>query len=421
VKSFLEKIRAAGRTILTEYESKHLIELYGITPVETHLASDESQAVAYAAAIGFPVALKLNSETVTHKSDAGGVKLNLQNAEDVTRAYREIETSVCEKAGAGNFLGVTVQPMVNAAGYELILGSSVDAQFGPVILFGSGGQLVEIYRDRALALPPLNSTLAARLMEQTRIYRALQGVRGRAAVDMAALENVLIRFSRLVVEQRWIKEADINPLVSSPDGVMALDARIVLQDLAVAEEQLPRSAIRPYPAQYVSTARMKNGAPVLIRPIRPEDEPAMAKFHESLSERSVYLRFFHMEKLSSRVAHNRLMRKCFIDYDREMALIVEYKNPQNGDREMIAVGRLTRMPGTREAEVAVLVTDAFQHCGLGSELLGRLIQVGRDEKLERITATTLPENMAMRNLMARHGFQPVKSTDFSEIRIELKL
>jgi acetyltransferase len=166
---------------------------------------------------------------------------------------------------------------------------------------------------------------------------------------------------------------------------------------------------------------MKNGAPVLIRPIRPEDEPAMAKFHESLSERSVYLRFFHMEKLSSRVAHNRLMRKCFIDYDREMALIVEYKNPQNGDREMIAVGRLTRMPGTREAEVAVLVTDAFQHCGLGSELLGRLIQVGRDEKLERITATTLPENMAMRNLMARHGFQPVKSTDFSEIRIELKL
>jgi acetyltransferase len=349
------------------------------------------------------------------------VKLNLQNAEDVTRAYREIETSVCEKAGAGNFLGVTVQPMVNAAGYELILGSSVDAQFGPVILFGSGGQLVEIYRDRALALPPLNSTLATRLMEQTRIYRALQGVRGRAAVDMAALENVLIRFSRLVVEQRWIKEADINPLVSSPDGVMALDARIVLQDLAVAEEQLPRSAIRPYPAQYVSTARMKNGATVLIRPIRPEDEPAMAKFHESLSERSVYLRFFHMEKLSSRVAHNRLMRKCFIDYDREMALIVEYKNPQNGDREMIAVGRLTRMPGTREAEVAVLVTDAFQHCGLGSELLGRLIQVGRDEKLERITATTLPENMAMRNLMARHGFQPVKSAVFSEIRIELKL
>jgi acetyltransferase len=421
VKSFLEKIRAAGRTILTEAESKHVIELYGITSVETHLASDVSQAVACAAAIGFPVALKLNSETVTHKSDVGGVKLNLQSAEEVTRAYREIETSVREKAGPGNFLGVTVQPMVKAAGYELILGSTVDAQFGPVILFGSGGQLVEIYRDRALALPPLNSTLATRLMEQTRIYRALQGVRGREAVDMAAIENALIRFSRLVVEQRWIKEADINPLVSSPDGVMALDARIVLQDLAMAEEQLPRSAIRPYPLQYVSQARMKNGAPVLIRPIRPEDEPAMAKFHESLSERSVYLRFFHMEKLSSRVAHTRLMRKCFIDYDREMALIVEYQNPQNSDREMIAVGRLTRMPGTGEAEVAVLVTDAFQYCGMGSELLGRLIQVGRDEKLERITATTLPENMAMRNLMARHGFQPVKSADFSEIRIELKL
>ena len=232
-----------------------------------------------------------------------------------------------KKPGPEHFLGVTVQPMVKLDGYELILGSSVDAQFGPVILFGSGGQMVEVYRDRALALPPLNSTLAVRLMEQTKIYRALQGVRGRAAVDMAALENTLIRFSRLVVEQRWIKEVDINPLVASPERVIALDARIVLQDPAVAEDQLPRSAIRPYPARYVSPWKAKNGMQVLIRPIRPEDEPAMAKFHETLSDRSVYLRFFHMDKLSSRVAHARLLRKCFIDYDREMALVAERSNP----------------------------------------------------------------------------------------------
>ena len=420
-KSYLEKIRATGRTILTEAESKRVVALYGITTVETRLATNESQAVECAEAIGFPVALKLNSETITHKSDVGGVKLNLQSREEVSQAYSEIERSVREKVGAEHFLGVTVQPMVKLDGYELILGSSVDAQFGPIILFGSGGQMVEVYRDQALALPPLNSTLAVRLMEQTRIYRALQGVRGRAAVDMTGLENILIRFSRMVVEQRWIKEVDINPLVATPERVMALDARIVLQGHGVAEEQLPRPAIRPYPARYVSAWQAKNGMQVLFRPIRPEDEPAMAKFHETLSDRSVYLRFFHLDKLSSRVAHSRLLRKCFIDYDREMALVAERSNPQGGDSEIMAVGRLTRSPGTSEAEVAVLVADAFQHCGLGSELLRRLIQVGRDEKLERITATMLPENMAMRALVAHSGFEVVKNTDLSAIHVALQL
>jgi len=420
-KSFLEKIRAAGRTILTEAESKHVIALYGITTVETRLASNESEAAECAEAIGFPVALKLNSETLTHKSDVGGVKLNLQSREDVAQAYREIEVSVRKKARPEDFLGVTVQPMLKLDGYELILGSSVDAQFGPVILFGSGGQMVEVYGDRALALPPLNSTLAVRLMEQTRIYRALQGVRGRAPVDMAALENTLIRFSRMVVEQRWIKEVDINPLVATPGRVIALDARVVLQDPAVAEAQLPRSAIRPYPVRYVSPWQAKNGMQVLILPIRPEDEPAMAKFHETLSDRSVYLRFFHLDKLSSRVAHARLLRKCFIDYDREMALVAERSNQGGTEHEIMAVGRLTRTPGTSEAEVAVLVADPFQHCGLGSELLGRLIQVGRDEKLERITATMLPENMAMRALVARSGFEVVKNSDLSAVRVALQL
>ena len=421
VKTFLEKIRGAGRTILTEAESKRAIAMYGIATVETRLAENESEAAECAAAIGFPVALKLNSETITHKSDVGGVKLNLQNKDEVARAYREIEASVREKAGAGNFQGVTVQPMVRLDGYELILGSNVDAQFGPVLLFGSGGEMVEVYGDRALALPPLNSTLAVRLMEQTKIYRALQGVRGRAPVDMAALENTLIRFSRLVIEQRWIKEVDINPLIASPQGVIALDARIVLQDPGVAEDHLPRPAIRPYPVRYVSSWKAKNGLEVLIRPIRPEDEPAMAKFHGTLSDLSVYLRFFHMEKLSSRVAHARLLRKCFIDYDREMALVAERANPENGEREIIAVGRMTQTPGAREAEIAVLVADRFQHCGLGSELLGRLMQVGRDEKLERITMTILPENMAMRALGTRHGFEIVKTDDLSSIRIVHKL
>ena len=419
-KAFLEKIRAAGRAILTEAESKQVLSLYGIPVVDTRLAKSESEAADFAQAIGFPVVLKLNSETITHKSDVGGVKLNLPGREAVIQGYREIESGVREKAGPENFQGVTVQPMVRG-GYELILGSSVDPQFGPVVLFGSGGELVEVYRDRALGLPPLNSTLATRLMEQTHIYRALQGVRGRPAVNMTALENVLIDFSRLVIEQPWIKELDINPLVVSPERVMALDARVLLQDPHIPEELLPRPAIRPYPLRYVSPWIARNGMKVMMRPIRPEDEPAMARFHQTLSDRSVYLRFFHVTKLSARVAHERLMGQCFIDYDREMALVADRENSPGGDNEITAVGRLTRMPGSREGEIAVLVADQFQHCGLGSELLGRLIQVARDERLERIHAIILLENMGMRALAKNYGFKIVKDEDLSSIHAVLTL
>ena len=184
------------------------------------------------------------------------------------------------KPAAGHFLGVTVQPMVNLDGYELIVGSSIDAQFGPVLLFGAGGQLVEVFKDRALALPPLNTTLARRMMEQTKVLTALEGVRGRRAVDLAALEEFLVRFSQLVIEQSWIKEIDINPVLASPEGITALDARVVLHGTDVNEDDLPRPAIRPYPVQYVMPWTTKNGIPVAIRPIRPEDEPLVISLHK---------------------------------------------------------------------------------------------------------------------------------------------
>jgi acetyltransferase len=421
VRELLAKVREAGRTILTEAESKQVMIHYEIPTVETRLARSESDAVACAQEMGFPVVLKLHSETITHKSEVGGVKLNLQTVDEVGQAFRAIESSVREKAGAKHFLGVTVQQMMKSDGYELIVGSAADAQFGPVILFGSGGQLVEVYGDRALALPPLNTTLAVRLMEQTRIFRALQGVRGRAAVDLAMLEKVLVRFSRLVVDQPWIKEMDINPLVASPERIIALDARVVLHNLETPEECLPRPSIRPYPAQYVSHWKMKDGTRVLLRPIRSEDEPAMAKFHETLSDRSVYLRYFHMENLSSRVAHERLIRKCFVDYDREIAIVAELVNCTNGRHEIIAVGRLTRIHGTRDAEVAVLVADQYQHGGLGTELLARLIQVARDEKLDRVVATILFENVAMRGLVSRCGFKFQGKADMGVVQAILAL
>jgi acetyltransferase len=422
IRTIIEQARSRGRTLLTEYESKQILTLCGIPAVETRIARSEDEAEAAAVAIGFPVVVKLHSETVTHKSDVGGVKLNLSDSAAVRQAYSDIESSVTECAGRGSFQGVTVQPMWKLAGYELIVGSATDAQFGPVIAFGSGGELVEVYRDRALALPPLNTTLAHRLLEQTLIFKALSGVRGRKPVNIAALEALLVRFSRLIVDNPAIKEADINPLLASADQIIALDARFVLHDKNVADSELPKPAIRPYPVQYVFPWTMKNGIPVILRPIRPEDEPLMVKFHEALSERSVFLRYFQWSKLSQRTAHDRLRRICFIDYDREMALVADHTSPETGEHEILAVGRLSKLHGRGTAEMALLVRDQYQRLGLGVELLRRLIQVARDEHLDSMQAYLLRENVEMRGLVEKLGFrvEPADETGVHPAFLNLK-
>jgi len=417
----IQSIRASGRTLLSEFESKQLLKAYGIPTVETHIAQSEAEAVQLAQEMGYPVVLKLYSETITHKTDVGGVKLNLADADDVRKAYQAIESAVLLKAGAEHFLGVTVQPMLKLEGYELILGSSPDPQFGPVLLFGTGGQLVEVFKDRALGLPPLNTTLARRMMEQTKIYTALKGVRGRPPVDLAVLEQLLVQFSQLVVEQRWIKEIDINPLLASPDGFIALDARVVLHSLDVEEDKLPQAAIRPYPMQYVSDWTMKNGTPIKIRPIRPEDEPLVVKFHENLSEESIYSRYFHLIKLQTRVAHERLSRICFIDYDRELALVADYKDPATGEHQLLGFGRLSKLHGRDEAEFSMLIGDRFQCKGLGTELLRRLIDIGQDEKLQYITAEILSENRAMQHVCQKLGFHLESTSEPSIMKVVYKL
>jgi len=419
--SIIQRARQAERTLLTELESKQVLAAYGIPCVPTVLAISENEAVERAGEIGYPVVLKLHSETVTHKTDVGGVQLNLRDAEAVRKAFRAIETGVREKKGEGHFLGVSVQPMVKHEGYELILGSSIDPQFGPVLLFGSGGQLVEVFKDRALALPPLNTTLARRTMEQTKIFRALQGVRGRASVDLVALEDLLVRFSELVVEQPWIKEIDINPLLASAERLLALDARVVLHGSEVKQEQLPRPAIRPYPARYVAPWRLKNGTEVLIRPVRPEDEPALVRFHEALSERSVYLRYFQPMKLSTRTAHERLTRICFLDYDREMALVAERRDPRSGEPEIIAVARLSKLHAVNEAEAAIVVSDGYQHQGLGTELYRRMATIARDEKIARIVSTMLGENREMRAICQKLGFRIQHDMEEQTVKAELEV
>ena len=419
--AIVDAVRQSDRTLLTEPESKELLSCYHIPTAPTLEAHTADEAAARANELGYPVVVKLLSHTITHKSEVDGVKLNLSTPEAVRNAWSEIEASVREKAGPDHFLGVTVQPFFRAEGYELILGSTVDVQFGPVMLFGTGGQLVEVFADRALALPPLNTTLARRFMEQTRIFKALKGVRGRKPIDLGALEELLVRFSQLVSEQRWIKEIDINPLLASPDRLIALDARIIVYPQATKKEEIPRLAIRPYPEKYVRPGSMKSGDEVIVRPIRPEDEPLLIKLHQVLSERTVYLRYFQPLRLSQRTAHDRLTRICYIDYDREMALVVEHKKKEDGTPEIIAIGRLSRLRGKDEAEMAVLVDDRFQHQGLGTELYRRLIEVARDEHLASVVSTILSENREMQTICRKLGFHLESSLEDGTVQAILKL
>jgi acetyltransferase len=305
-------------------------------------------------------------------------------------------------------------------GCELIRGSRIDPQFGPVLCFGMGGQVAEVFQDSALGLPPLNTTLARRMMETTRIYRALRGVRGRKPVDLAALEKLLVGFSQLVAEQRWVKEIDINPLFASGDGLAALAARVILHDPKTPDDQLPKLAIRPYPTQYADTWKTKDSLEVTIRPIRPEDEPAMVRFHEGLSERSVYLRYFSPLKLQQRVAHDRLIRICFNDYDREIALVAEHK-AAGGRNEILGVARLSKLHAANSGEFAVVVTDTWQNKGLGTELTTRLVQVARHEKLSQLVAYTLQENHDMQNMCKKLGFRVRRDAGEAECLIEMDL
>ncbi|MEM7334146.1 MAG: bifunctional acetate--CoA ligase family protein/GNAT family N-acetyltransferase [Chloroflexota bacterium] len=402
VSEMIARIRQTGRTIMTEYESKNVLAAYGIPTIDTRLAQTPDEAIKISNKIGYPVVLKLNSETITHKTDVGGVRLDLMTDDAVKHAFVTMQTAVSQKYTADDFLGVTVQPMLNLKeGYELILGASPDPQFGPVLLFGTGGTLVEVFKDRALGLPPLTTTLARRMMERTKIYHALQGVRGRDPVDLAALEELMVRFGQLVIDQPWISEIDINPLFASADELIALDGRVVLYGPEMQESDLPRLAIRPYPTQYIHPFIDKSLEQLRVRPIRPEDEPKMVAFHATLSEESVYFRYFRAFNLEQRVEHERLVRICFVDYDRDIVLVVERDQDEH---ELVAVGRLTRTKVEGVSEFAMLVSDAYHGRGIGTTLLKQLLDVGKQENVKIVEAYMLPSNSGMRAVCQKLGF-----------------
>ena len=308
VETILREVREAGRTLLTQVEAKEILSSYGIPVVEIRLAKNEEDAVAF---LHSSVVLKGDSEVARDKGAADQVKFDSRAPAEMRTAYRSIQKQVGNLADADAFQAVTVQPMISSDGVELILGKRIDPNFGPIILFGAGGQLVEVWCDRAIGLPPLNATLAKRLMERTRIYAALNGGVGRPQADLDALEKLLIRFSQLVAEQPLIKEIDVNPLLASPRGVIVLDARMILAEPDQPAATLSGLVIRPYPTQYVHEWKLADGTPIVIRPIRPEDEPLTIDFHKSLSEETVHLRYFGFLKGEALITHERLVQICF--------------------------------------------------------------------------------------------------------------
>jgi acetyltransferase len=294
--------------------------------------------------------------------------------------------------------------MINWSGYELIVGSSPDPQFGPVLLFGMGGQLVEVFKDRALALPPLNTTLARQLIRETTISHALKGVRGRKPIDKDALASLLVRFSELVAEQPRIAEIDINPLLASPERIIALDARVVLHPAEIADADLPRFAIRPYPHEYENEGCTDDGVRMLIRPVRPEDEPTLARFHAGLSTQTVVARYGVDRSLAERTSHDRLTRICFADYDRQFAIVAEVLKDDAAAPEFAAIARVSRVHASDDRHLTMTVADAWQRRGVGACLIRTAITVAKGEGVANLVSEFSPRNTRMRELLEVEGF-----------------
>jgi acetyltransferase len=402
--------------MLTEVESKTLLAAYGIPVNPTEVAFSAEEAAKKAEKIGFPLALKIYSRTVSHKSDVGGVLLGVRNAAEVVEAFAQIIQNVrARQPDPAGIEGVTLQPMLPAPVYELILGVKKDRDFGPVILFGTGGIMTEVYEDRALALPPLTRLLARRLMEETRVFRLLKGYRNRPAADLEKLEEILIRLAQLATDFAEIEELDINPLFVTADGYCAVDARVRIgQTQTTAQRHLVVSA---YPGQYETTVVTTGLVKIFIRPIRPEDAPLMAALFDSLSSRSIYHRFFSPLK---HLPHSMLARFTQVDYDREIALVA-FKDDTEQE-QMLGVARVILKRDKKTAEFSVLVGDPWQGKGIGAELLKKCLIIAAERGIERISGLVLTENTQMLALGKKLGFQihRVPQSDTFELGIELR-
>lgn len=414
VESMVEAAIEGGGGMLDEPQSKKILNAYGIPVNPTETAHDADEAAASSVRLGFPVVMKILSPDIVHKSDAGGVELNLRTPEEVREAFERIVAAARAYKADARIGGVTLQPMLSGPMHELILGSRMDPDFGPVILFGAGGVLTEFWKDRALALPPLNRLLAKRLMEETRIYRILEGYRNMPRADIGLLEETLVRLAQLVTDFPEISELDINPFMIGAHRGLAVDARIRIAPAAAPSPG--HLVISPYPNEYEANVSAKDGRRFLVRPIKPEDAPLLVELFSALSPRSIYFRFFSpLKSLPTKM----LARLTQIDYDRDMALVVI--DTEAGHERILAVARLMSTPRTEEAEFAVAVGDPWQGQGMGAALMERLIGIAKEKGMKRITGQVLAENTQMLALGRRLGFEIKKAVENGLYSLSLNL
>ena len=406
-----------GRTLLSEEESKRILSTYGIPAAMPRLAVNLDAAITIADEIGYPVAMKIVSPDISHKSDVGGVVLGIASREALENEFAGLMKRIKERLPQAAIRGVAIEEMLPEVDYELILGAKKDKDFGSVILFGMGGITAEFIKDFSVGLPPLNQTLAKMLMEETKVYKMLQGFRGKPPANLEELEEILVSFSNLIVDFPEIAEVDINPLAVSSGKACALDARIIIDETYTeGKSPYPHLVIAPYPTRYVTPWRLSDGTEVLLRPIRPEDEPLERELLATLSEEAMRWRFFSAVRP---LDHDWLILFCNIDYDRHMAIVAEVRG--KGKRRIIGVARLIRNPVFVTAEFAVLVHDAYQGRGLGYKLTETLIEIGRRGGLEEIEGQVLTDNSRMLKMCKKLGFSTKWTPGgITEVRLRLK-
>jgi len=413
LKQIVDSVLKEDRTLLNEKESKEFLEVYGIKTTKPYEAKTEDNAVKLSKKIGYPVVMKILSSQITHKSDVGGVVIDLQCEKDTRDSFKKMIKNVKEKVPDAKIEGVTIQKMIKNKGYELILGSKKDPLFGSVILFGMGGIYTELFKDKAIGFPPLNQVLAQRIMEQTKAFRLLSGYRGLPPVNIQKVEETMIKFSQLIINHPEIKEIDINPLIASNENIIAVDARIIIDK---HPKKNPHLIITPYPTKYIKKVKLKDKTEVTLRPIKPEDEYLWLEMFKSFSLETVRFRFFRIIK---ETPHEMRTRYCNIDYDREIGIVAEIK--ENGKRRLIGVTRIISIPGRDdEAEFALVVTDKWHRLGLGSEFVDYTIEIAKDKGLKKLFGIVLKDNIPMITLCREKNFL-ITEGDPGEYKIEYDL
>jgi acetyltransferase len=408
----IESVLAEGRRVLSESESKAVLHAFHIPTTPASIVRSPNEALVQAETIGFPVALKINSPDITHKSDAGGVRLGISNAQAARSAYNEMLAEVRRNRPEARIDGVTIQPMLQRPnGRELLVGLVTDPVFGPVITFGAGGISVEVMGDRAVTLPPLNRRLVQDLIRSTRVSKLLGAFRHMPKVDLESLEHVLLRVSEIACELPLVKELDINPLIVDEQGAMAVDARIVVDYHVQTADRYSHMAIYPYPAHFVTKRQLPNGMDMVIRPIRPEDADMEQEFVRNLSEQSKYFRFMQaIDELSPQM----LARFTQIDYSREMGLISVVHDAE-GREKQIGVARYSINPDGRSCEFAIVVADEWQRQGIAHLLMQQLLAAARSHGLRIMEGDVLAANNDMLTLAAKLGFSISASAEDPDV------